>query len=353
MSRATRLAAAGAVLCAVATAFAAPELYVPGVSLLLVATVAPGWVAVAAAGVRVQLSVPAARAVAEGDRVGLTVRVARRGWPFPGATLVLGPHDEPLALPPRQRVAATTTSIAMHRRGRHTLGPARLVVRDPLGICSREITSDGCEILVLPRVHPMSAAASGGLDGEVGARAAMPRGADEIDGLRPYQRGAPAARIHWPTVARSGELIEHRLAADAEQRPLVVLDARQAQSADALDRAVRATASLCVHLARRGGCALLLPGDRRAVWVGPDLRGWATQHARLALVEPTATPPAPAPVRRAGTVVWVTAAEPGSADAPAGGWRLGPRSLPGVAVAFTVAGCDAQRTPVTIRARSA
>jgi uncharacterized protein (DUF58 family) len=306
----------------------------------------------------VSLHAPAARTVQEGDRVVLDVRVLRRRWPLPGATLVLGPHDDPLALPPRtpfrawtRRGGVTTTSIALHRRGRHALGPARLVVRDPLGICRREIISNACEVLVLPRVHPMSAAATGGLDGEVGARAAVPRGAGEIDGLRPYRPGAPAARIHWPTVARSGELIEHRLTADADQRPLVIVDAREPQSGDALDRAVRAAASLCVHLARRGGCGLLLPGERRAVWIGPELRGWASQHARLALVGPAATPPAP--VRQAGTVVCVTAAAPGAVDTPAGCWRLGPRPLPGIAVAFTVAGCDAQLVPVAIRARSA
>ena len=48
--------------------------------------------------------------------------------------------------------------------------------------------------------------------------------------------------------------------------------------------AVRACASLAVHLARHGGCALLLPGDRRPVTLDPELAGWPHLHARLALV---------------------------------------------------------------------
>ena len=47
---------------------------------------------------------------------------------------------------------------------------------------------------------------------------------------------------------------------------------------------MRATASLAVHLARRGGVALLLPGDRRPMMLENDLHGWAAQHVRLALL---------------------------------------------------------------------
>ena len=48
--------------------------------------------------------------------------------------------------------------------------------------------------------------------------------------------------------------------------------------------AVRAAASLCVHLARKDGCAILLPGERRPIEIGHDLGAWPAVHARLALV---------------------------------------------------------------------
>jgi uncharacterized protein (DUF58 family) len=355
MSRAPQLAAAGAILCAVAAAFAAPELYVPGVSLLLVALAAPLWVGVAARGVRLWLHAPEG-VVQEGERVTVRFGVRRGACPLPGGTLELVSPPQPLALPGRHDGGASTTSLPMYRRGRHRVGPLRLTVRDPFGLASREIVSAASEVLVLPRVHPMSAEATGGLDGGAQRRALAPRAASEIDSLRPYRPGAPASRIHWPTVARTGELIEHRLVADAERRPLIVLDATAPQSPDSLDRAVRAAASLCVHLARRGGCGLLLPGDRRSVGIEPDLRGWPAQHARLALVEATDVPPAAARGQladNASMLVYVSAALPGAAAPPIGCCRVSPHPMPGLPVAFSVAGCDAQIVPALMAVQSA
>src|SRR4051812_44918909 len=209
-------------------------------------------------------------------------------------------------------------NVRFSRRGRRVLEPARLVVRDPLGLCVREVRgSDSDEVLVLPRVEPVQAAGGGSAAGaspHAGSGARLrPRiegsAAElEIDGLRPYREGAPASRIHWPTVARSGEVLERRLVADLDSAPLVVMDAAQPASDEALDAAVRAAASLCVELARSGGCSLLLPGERRPVALGPDLGAWPHAHARLALVQPG---PAVAPAGRAprtGGIFWVTAA---------------------------------------------
>ena len=131
--------------------------------------------------------------------------------------------------------------------------------------------------------------------GAVAARSGPPVEASaeiEMESLRPYREGAPASRIHWPTVARVGTLMERRLLADSDSQPLVVVDSTEPADEAALDKAVRAAASLCVHLARKGGCSVLLPGDRRAVDLGADLAGWPALHARLALVEPVTGAPA-------------------------------------------------------------
>ncbi|MEA2403883.1 MAG: hypothetical protein QOE08_530, partial [Thermoleophilaceae bacterium] len=114
------------------------------------------------------------------------------------------------------------------------------------------------------------------------------------------------------------------------------------------DRAVRAAASLCVHLARPNGCALLLPGDHRAAEIDPELRAWPALHARLALLEPDAGAPASTRIERAGAVFWVTA---GAAAPPAGIARAAaaarylvtPRRVPDRPVEFMVAGCSCQR----------
>ena len=102
--------------------------------------------------------------------------------------------------------------------------------------------------------------------------------------------GLPASRIHWPTVARRGEMLERRLVAELDSAPLVILDSSAPASQEALDSAVRAAASLCVWLGHDGGCAILLPGDRRPIEIGHDLGAWPAVHVRLALVEEGARP---------------------------------------------------------------
>jgi uncharacterized protein (DUF58 family) len=142
---------------------------------------------------------------------------------------------------------------------------------------------------------------------------AEPLAAVELDGLRPYRLGTPASRIHWAALARGAGLLERRLRADADTRPVVVLDAR-CPSADslALDAAIRAAASLTFHLARTGGCGLLLPGDRRPHEIDSDLRAWPDAHTRLAVLEggPATRPPAVAQLVRLGRIFYVAVEPP-------------------------------------------
>ena len=127
----------------------------------------------------------------------------------------------------------------------------------------------------------------------------------------------------------------------------MVVDPRQPSSADALDQAMRAAASLCVHLARSGGCALLLPGDRQPARIDPTLSGFPEAHARLALLEPRAGAPPVGCLSGSGAVLWVTAA----AGAPSAlaqfraplRFLVSPHPAPRLPVHFTVAGCSGQR----------
>jgi hypothetical protein len=109
--------------------------------------------------------------------------------------------------------------------------------------------------------------------------------------------------------------------------------------------AVRAAGSLCVHLARTSGCAILLPGERRPVEIGHDMGAWPAVHVRLALVEPGPPPSAAALTPRGGAVLWVTAADlvtaPRALDRMPAAARFvvcpsPPRRAP---VIFEVAGC--------------
>jgi uncharacterized protein (DUF58 family) len=347
MSRALRAAGFGVLLCIGGGAFDLPSLYVPGIGLILVGLGSVSWVWLAARGAGVVREHGPAT-VQEEDPYPLRLRVRRGVFPPPAGELV-----EPLlgrALPatdPRSR--RVRVNVRFQRRGRRIIEPARLVIRDPLSLSVRETVSEAAEVLVLPRIEPVQVAAASGMAGMEAVSGSLTEAAAELElhSLRPYRAGAPASRIHWPTVARTGVMMERRLVAESDARPLVVLDPSNPPSLDELDRAVRATASLVVHLARRAhGCALLLPGQRRPSDLDGELRGWPALHARLALLEASEGPPRSRRLERSGAVYWVSA---GGGSLPPGVKRGGgaffitPVPVSGRAAAFTVAGCAGYR----------
>ncbi|MEX2196337.1 MAG: DUF58 domain-containing protein [Thermoleophilaceae bacterium] len=352
MSRSLGAAALGLGLVLCGAAFDSPSLHVPGVVLLLLGGAAAAWVWLADRGARVQREL-GPHAVQEEEPYPVRLRFSAGVLRPPGGELV-----EPLLAEPIPvgliRSRRVRVEVRFGRRGRRPIVPARLVVRDPLSLAVRERpVGQAGEVIVLPRIEPVLALDGGGSGdtlGELGVPLASAASELELDSLRPYRPGAPASRIHWPTVARTGELMERRLVGDQDARPVVVLDPRRPHSEEALDMAVRAAASIALRVARESGCSLLLPGDRRPVEIEPDLRGWPALHVRLALVAETAEPPAAARLQRAGTIFWVS---PASGDRlPAGLERAGasvrylvaPGDAAGAGTpAFSVAGCTGCR----------
>ena len=343
MVRVAGTLALGAAMTAAAAVFGSPSFYVPGIAFILLAGAAGAWVLAAAAGASVERRT-GSPTVEEERRWPIEITARTGMLPAPGGEL-----SEPLlrgSLPMAGRHSRRMrVAITFERRGKRRLQPARLVIRDPFGLVEREFHSGaGDEVLVLPRIEPVVAAGGGSgaaSEAAAGARPAEASAEIEMESLRPYREGAPASRIHWPTVARVGTLMERRLLADSDSQPLVVLDPARPADEAALDKAVRAAASLCVHLARAGGCSLLLPGDRRATDLGADLGAWPSLHARLALVEPTAGALAARLEARRGAVFWVTARQgpPRALERiRAERYLVSPSGYRGEA-AFTVAGC--------------
>jgi len=301
--RATGVALGGILLTLVAFTFDASPLFVPGVAFTLLGLAVPAWVALSASGATVGRRLHADRVVEE-QPLEATIVVRRGPLGLPGAAIRDPLAGEPVSLrdalsPVRGSRTATVHVVARFpRRGLRAVPAPTLVVRDPLGLAStiRRARTVTQEVLVLPRTELVIWSERGHGDRRHASGAAAPSdplAAVDVDGLRPYRRGTPASRIHWPALARGAGLLERRLQADGETRPLVVLDARGAGPGEHLDAAVRAAASLTLELARRGGCMLLLPGDRRALSIEPDLAAWPTAHVRLALV--TGGPGTPAP----------------------------------------------------------
>jgi uncharacterized protein (DUF58 family) len=338
MRSAAGCAGLGILLLLVAGTFDAEPLYVTGSALLLLGAGAAAWIGAGAWGATISRDITHL-SVTEEEPLAFTIEVAAGRLPLPPGWI-----DEPLLPEPvRFRVEVTFA-----RRGRRLLPAPALVLRDPFGLAQRTVRGDQVdELLVLPRILPVQATGAGGEGMPAHARAALIAAAEtEIDGLRPAREGSPASRIHWPALARGAGLMERKLISEADSRPLVVLDPRSPSSPEALDAAVRAAASLTVHFAKRHGCALLMPGDRRAVVIEPDLLGWPQSHVRLAIVDEKTGPSLVAAQNRRGLVMLVAARAMdrpprGLGRTPGGCLLVVPAELPGRRPVLEVAGCFA------------
>lgn len=347
------MAITGAVLLLAALAFEASTLFVPAAALLALAGLTTIWIQLAARAVRISRILDVDRVVEEQP---VEARIQIQGaLGLPGAQV----HD-PLSAgaiaiaSSRSRELELRVLSRFPRRGRITLPTPYLRLRDQLGLVESvgRSSTPVQELLVLPRTERVSWRDAAGHPELHSAGAVLtpePTGATELDGLRHYRPGTPASRIHWPAVARGAGLLERRLLPDGDSGPLVVLDARGSGPEALLDAAVRAAASLTLELARKDGCDLLLPGQRRPLHVGRDLASWPDAHARLALVEggPDANMPVLGPGRRSGTIFYV-AARPLREPPVAPEWRVGlvlvlPRQLAGArpgSPSFEVSGCS-------------
>lgn len=353
MTGAAPTAGLGVALTLAGAAFASPSLAVPGLALFGLAVVSVAWTELAVRGAAVSRPRGPSRIV-EGDSYPLRLVLRRGAVPPPGGELEDPLLETPIPVGP-VRPRAVDLDLPMLRRGRYRLGGGAWTIRDPLGLHSRRIeVPEAGELWVLPRIEPVEAGTPGVAGLGAGSSSAGEEGASavrearavefEVDGLRPYREGSPASRIHWPAVARSGEMYERRMVAGAKAVPLVVLDAEHPDDDESLDRAVRAAASLCVFLAPAAGCSLLLPGHRSPSALDQRLRAWPALHARLALVAAGAPTLSPTRVARRGSVLWVTGGGPARALGLARSFGAGPHYVvtarqPEGRVAFRVAGC--------------
>jgi uncharacterized protein (DUF58 family) len=359
MKRAAGSAALGLVLLLCAASFAIRSMYIPGVTFLVLGVGFAIWVALSASGARLERE-PGPATIEEDQPWPLRLVVTTGIVPPPGGEIFEPILKRSLSLSQmsvgRDGKRRMRVEVRFSRRGRRNIEGSRLIIRDPLGLASRE-TEYGHEgeVLVLPRIEPVVPVEGGGAPGtqsrgregaDGGGAARAPAPEMELDVLRPYRPGAPATRIHWPTLARTGELMERRFVADPRARALIVVDSHDPVGERELDSAVRAAASLAYHLGKSGGCGVLLPGDRRPTLLRPDMRSFAEVHARLALLEPA---PAPATISRrpgASQIVWVTASRaiPALPSRLGAGWIVAPHALAaGAPAEFRVGGCIGQR----------
>ena len=151
-----------------------------------------------------------------------------------------------------------TYELTPRWRGRYSIGPLTVLVTDPFDLVRRHIEFDlHHDLIVYPQIedigreHP--AAPLGG-SGESSTRQLF-LAAEEFYTMRTYEEGDDLRRIHWPSVARTGELMIRQDEASRRAAASVFLDNRGAGLAGnrvAFERAVSAAASIGALYLRAG-----------------------------------------------------------------------------------------------------
>lgn len=231
-----------------------------------------------------------------------------------GAILVLAPLG-----PGESRAAGYR--LPTERRGLVQVGPLDAIRTDALGLASRRHRVGGVvELTVLPAVEQLGATfPHGGYDDPL-AGAARPSsgrsGDEEFAALRPYVVGDDLRRIHWATLARTGELSVRQDDPQWQGHVTILLDAREHRTdADQFEVAVSAAASVLNAVAERGDRTRLVVTD--GTDTGPtdarSTRDLLFEHLAVVERHPGGTLPEPPADGRAsaGELVFIT----GSLDA--------------------------------------
>ncbi|MEX2537247.1 MAG: DUF58 domain-containing protein [Actinomycetota bacterium] len=171
---------------------------------------------------------------------------------------VMGPTPR-LALPggTRRRQRAVAYTLVPRMRGRYTIGPLEITNTDPFGaVRRRRKISGSSSLLVLPSYEDVSVLPSGAQRIGVVRHSPLVGYGDEFYALRKYEEGDDLRKIHWPTSAKTGELVIRQEELLAEPRALIVLDTADAKHRGtgqeaSLEAAISACASVGVHALRR------------------------------------------------------------------------------------------------------
>jgi len=267
-----------------ATAFLAGFLFLLATNLMagwlfflvafLIALLAVGFLSAASAAraVRVEAAAPTVRAV-EGGEVTLPVIVeGRRGARFLRiGALVGGRRGEiflaAIARGERHRVMLRLPAPA---RGAYPLERLEIIAQGLVGMfrMRRRVDAAG-EVLVRPRFQTLAALPSG-RDADGGDSLARRRRGEELVGTREYLPGDPARHIHWRSSRRHRRLIVKEFDDPVAPTAAIVVDLAAGQEREALDRALRAAASLAYTSIQHGLDVAVLAVERR----GPvQLRG--------------------------------------------------------------------------------
>ena len=299
----------------VARALSVDELF----SVAIAAGVLPGLSSLAVRWARYRIGFSRAvtpRRLFPGGRLAIQFSVRNLGS-LPSPPLLLedqappalgGPGRFSLAsLPPGRR---ETVVVERHptARGRYAVGPLHARVVDPFGLAEATATLAVAEdVLVYPRVERLgtgSPPADRAGKGPSAVYRLAPAG-DEFYAVREYESGDDLRKIHWPSVARTGQLMIRQDEARFYPRATVFLDTRRIAHRghgpeSSLEWAVSATASTLWHLGRLGFGMRLATDVREPTGARSGRNGIESLLEILAVVEPSSYRAIQAGLRRTG-----------------------------------------------------
>jgi uncharacterized protein (DUF58 family) len=182
-------------------------------------------------------------------------------------------------------------------RGKYNFASTDLATRSPFGLLERRVVLDlRQQVLVYPKIGTLTRRwrqlQRDSKETRRGRRHDRTAQQQEYHGLRDYRSGDSRRWIHWRTTARTGELMVKEFEQENEQQIAILLDPWLPRSKvspenrEALEKAIRFTATTCVDACRQGGRALLLG------WTGTSpgvLQGSATVRLLHEVLELLAT----------------------------------------------------------------
>ncbi len=277
--RGVSLCLAGVAMWFVARLVGSPGLEVAGIGLAAVPFIAGLTVRRGPAGIKVRRRLSDVR-VGPGARV--TISLGVRNETTASTPLLLLEDQLPPALGRPARLVMTdlrgraertvSYTVVPHARGHHRVGPLIVDATDAFGLARRRARIDGRDdLIVTPEVEDLTVppdAGAGRGSGSARARQLLRSGEDYFT-MRGYQEGDDLRRIHWPSVARTGQLMIRQDEAARRAQGLLFVDNRETalgrSQTPAFERAVSAAASVGMLLAREGFTLRLASSDRPAV----------------------------------------------------------------------------------------
>jgi uncharacterized protein (DUF58 family) len=167
--------------------------------------------------------------------------------------------------------------VVPQMRGRYPLGPLLVDVSDPFALTRQRIEfAEREEILVTPEVEDLTGPTDTAFGPNAGTSRARQlfRTGEEYYTMRPYQEGDDLRRIHWASVARTGQLMIRQDESSRRANGLVFLDNRVAATGRArtpvFERSVSVAATLGMLLLRNGFSLRWATADAASMPVNED-----------------------------------------------------------------------------------